>query len=85
MNTADQILVIVLAAVLAIFLLLSVIIAVQVIRILRILRDIAVKAQEFADSAETAAELFKSTVGRLTVLRFAHSVIEFASKHRSKK
>ena len=82
MNTAEQILVIVLATALAIFLVLAILIAMQVLRLVKTLRGISEKAQELVDSAESTAELFKSTVGKLTVLRFAHSVIDLVTKHK---
>lgn len=82
MNTAEQILVIVLATALAIFLVLAIVIATQVVRLLKVLREISEKAQEFVNSAESTAEMFKSTVGKLTVLRFAHSVIDMVTKHK---
>lgn len=84
MNTAEQILVIVLAATLAVFLILAIVIAVQVIRILRILKEVSLKAQSFIDSAEAAADMMRSTVGKFTVMKFAHSIIEMVTKHKTK-
>jgi hypothetical protein len=44
----------------------------------------AAKAEQLVDSAESAAELFKSTVGKFTVLRFAHSIFDMVAKHKTK-
>jgi cell division protein FtsB len=85
MNTAEQLLVIILAIALAVFLVQAIVIASQVIRLMKVLQDIAAKAQELANSAETTAELFKSTVGKLTVLRFARTIIDLATKHKTKE
>lgn len=84
MNTAEQILVIVLAAALALFLILSIAIAVQVLKLVKTLRAIAAKAQEFVTSAESAAELLKAAAGKVTVMRFAHSIFDMVTKHKSK-
>jgi uncharacterized metal-binding protein len=84
MNTAEQILVITLAAALAIFLILAIVIASQVIRLMKILQTIALRAQDFVDSAEATADMFKSAVGQLSVLRFAHSVFDMVTKHNNK-
>lgn len=84
MNTAEQILVIILASALAVFLVLAIIIAVQMIRLMKTLQIIADKAQEFVDSAEKTAELVKSAVGQLSVVRFVQNVVDMVQK-RSKK
>ena len=84
MNTAEQILVITLAAALALFLILSIVIAVQIIRLLRVLNNVAQKAQEFVDSAEKTADLVKSAVGQLSLIRFAQNVFEMVQKHTKK-
>lgn len=79
MNTAEQILVIILAAALALFLILSIIIASQVIRLMRRLQGLADRAQELVDSAESAAEMVRNTVGKLSVLKFAHSIFDMVT------
>jgi hypothetical protein len=84
MNTAEQILVIVLAAVLALFLVIAIMILVQVLRLIKVLRTLAEKAEHLVDNAESAAALLKSTVGKFTVLRFAHSIFDMVTKHKSK-
>lgn len=84
MNTAEQILVIILASALAVFLVLAIVIAVQMIRLMKTLQIIADKAQEFVDSAEKTAELVKSAVGQLSVVRFVQNVVDMVQK-RSKK
>jgi len=85
MNTAEQLLVIILATALAIFLVLAVIIAIQVIRLMRVLQEIAIKAQGLVDSAEATADMLRHTVGRLSLLRFAHSIIDLVTKRQKTK
>ncbi len=84
MNNAEQILVITLAAALAIFLILAIVIATQVIRLMKVLQIIALKAQDFVDSAESTAEMIKNAAGQLSVLRFFRSVMDTVSKHEKK-
>lgn len=84
MNTAENILVIFLSTALAIFLTLAIVIAVQVIKLLKTLREISLKAQEFVDSAEKAADMVKDAVGQLSFMRFAQSVMDMVQKHRKK-
>ena len=81
MNTAEQILVIVLAAALAVFLILAIVIAVQVISLLKVLNSVALKAQELVDSAERTADLVKSAVGQLSLVRFAQNVFDMVQKY----
>lgn len=85
MTTAEQILVAVLATALALFLILAIVIAVQVIRLVKTLQIIAEKAEGFINSAESAADMVKSAVGQLSVLRFVHSVVDTVMKHKSTK
>lgn len=84
MNTAEQILVVVLAAALAVFLILAIVIAVQIIRLMKVLNNVALKAQEVVDSAEKTAELVKSAVGQLSVMRFVQNVVNMVQKHAKK-
>jgi hypothetical protein len=82
MNTTEQIILIILAAALAVFLILAIAIAVQTMRLVKTLQVIAERAQEFVDSAESTAEMLKSAVGKVSVLRFAQSVFDMVTKHK---
>lgn len=84
MNTAEQILVVILASALAVFLVLAIIIAIQAIRLMRVLNDVALKAQQFVDSAEKTADLVKSAVGQLSLIRFAQNIFNMVQKHTKK-
>jgi len=80
MNTAEQILVIILASALAVFLVLAIVIAVQILRLMKTLNNVVLKAQEVVDSAEKTAELVKSAVGQLSVMRFVQNVVSMVQK-----
>ncbi len=84
MNTAEQILVATLATALAVFLVLAIVIAIQLIRLIKVLNGVALKAQEFVDSAEKTADLVKNAVGQLSVVRFVQNVVEMVQKHKKK-
>lgn len=84
MNTAEQILVVILASALAVFLVLAIIIAVQIIRLMKVLNRVAIKAQEVVDSAEKTAELVRGAVGQLSVMRFVQNVVDMVQR-RTKK
>jgi hypothetical protein len=84
MNTAEQILVVILASALAVFLVLAIIIATQMIRLMKVLNNIALKAQEAVDSAEKTVELVKSAVGQLSVMRFVQNVVNMVQKRSNK-
>lgn len=84
MNTAEQVILVILATALATFLVLAIVIAVQVIRLMKALQMLAYRAQELVDSAEATAETVKRTVGRLSVLKFAHSIFEMVANQKNK-
>lgn len=83
-NEAEQYLVIILSCALAVFLVLAIIIAVQLIKLMKVLQEVALKAQEFVNSAEAAADTVKNAVGQLSVMKFVHSIFEMVTKHKKK-
>lgn len=84
MNTAEQILVVFLSSALAVLLVLAIIICVQVIKLMKVLQAMSLRAQEFVDSAEKTADLVRSAVGQLSVMRFVHNVFDMVQKHKKK-
>ncbi|HTH72431.1 MAG TPA: hypothetical protein VL737_03690 [Candidatus Pristimantibacillus sp.] len=80
MNTAEQILVIILASALALFLVLAIVVTIQIIRLMKVLNNVAEKAQEFVDSAEKTADLVKSAVGQLSLIKFVQNVVDMVQK-----
>ncbi len=84
MNTTEQILLVILAAALAVFLILSIVVAIQTIRLMKTLQRVANRAQEFVDSAEKTADLVKSAVGQLSIMRFVQNVVNMVQKRADK-
>lgn len=82
MNTAEQIILIILAGALAIFLVMAIYLMVQILRLVKVINQTAEKAQEFIDSAETAAETIKNAAGQLSLLKFVHSVVDMVTKRK---
>ncbi len=82
MNTSEQILVIALGVMLAIFLLLSILAVAQVLRLMANLRRISEKAEKLVDSAESVTDLFRKTATPVGVFRFVRSVAETAMQHK---
>jgi hypothetical protein len=82
MNTVEQIILIILAGALAVFLVLGIYVATQVIRLLKVINETAEKAKGFIDSAESAAETVKNAAGQLSILKFVHSVVDMVNKRK---
>jgi hypothetical protein len=76
MNTAEQILVVILAAALAVLLTLAIIATVYIIQLVKTLQVIAIKAEHLVESAEEVGNMVRNTVGRLSLLRFLRSLVD---------
>jgi hypothetical protein len=85
MNTAEQIILLILAAALALFLMLAIAAIVMVIKLVKTLREIALKADRIVDSAETVTELFRKASGPMTVLHFVRGVADAVAKHKESR
>lgn len=85
MNTAEQIILLILAAALALFLILAIAAIVMVIKLVKTLREIALKADRIVDSAETVTELFRKASGPMTVLHFVRGVADAVMKHKESR
>ncbi|HSX30024.1 MAG TPA: hypothetical protein VLE73_05700 [Candidatus Saccharimonadales bacterium] len=82
MNTAEQIILIILAGALAFFLVLAIYLMIQLVRLVKVVNELAAKAQHLIDSAETAAETVKNAAGQVSILKFVHSVVEMVGKRK---
>jgi type II secretory pathway pseudopilin PulG len=70
MNGAQEILVVILASTLAVFLVLAIAATVLFIRILRIIKRLAEKAEHLTDAAETVTQNVRQAVSSLSILRW---------------
>lgn len=83
MNTSEQILVIVLATVLAILLVLAVVIAIMTIRLIKSVNRIADKAEQLIESAEHVGQVFRNASGPLAVFKVVQNIADLVAKHKS--
>lgn len=84
LSTAQEILVVILASALAVFLIFAIVAAAQVIRLLQTLRDIAQTAERVVHSAESAAEMLKSAAAPVGIFRFVRSLADIVTEHKRK-
>ena len=85
MGNAEQILVVILSSMLAIFLILAIVATAKLIQVLDHLKSISEKAEKLANTAETVGEFFKYTAGPAAIGRLISNVSESVFKHHNKK
>lgn len=92
MNTAEQILVIILAAFLALFIGLSTVLVVNLMKLAKKMhgiadeaQEIAGKAREIADKVENVSDMFKKTAGPLAIGKYFVNMVETVAKHKREK
>lgn len=84
MNTTEKVIMIILAAALALFLILAIVSIVLVIRVLKSVNRVTAKAEKFIDSAENVGQVFKQTAEQMTFIRLIRNVAELVGKHSKK-
>lgn len=82
MNTAANILLIIVSSVLSLFLILTIIALVKFIQVLHSLKHIAAQAEKLADSAEAVGEFFRKSAGPMALGRLVSNVIESVREHK---
>lgn len=85
MNTAEQILVILLSGALAILMVVAIFATINIIRLVQSLRRISESAEHIIHSAESVGELFKKAAGPASIFHFIKSIIDFTSKSKDKR
>jgi hypothetical protein len=83
METSQDILVIILATVLAVLLVLSIVVAVLVIKLLGAVKRITDKAEHVIDTAEHVGEVFSNATGSLALFKIVRNVADMVAKHSS--
>jgi hypothetical protein len=82
MNTAFNILVIVLSSLLGIFLILSIISAILILKLVKSLRAIVAKGEQLVDSAEALGETLKRNAGALGIMRLVMNFVNGMNKSK---
>jgi len=85
MDTAAEVLLIVVSSALTIFLIVTIVALVYVIKILKQVKRVTEQAENAVDSIESAAETFKNTASPLAVLKLIGKIVSQASKYNSNK
>lgn len=86
MDMSTHILVIILSAMLALFLLLAIIIAVQVVRLLRAINRFVQKAELLVENVEHVGRIFQNVSGGpLAVMRLLQNIVESVAHHNNKR
>lgn len=89
MNTAEQIILLILAGVLLVFLALAITAIIFVLRLIATLRRIADKAEYAVDSATNSVgsilEMLKKASGPMTILSFVKNIVDVVSKRKADK
>ena len=83
MNTAAEVLLLIVSGVLAIFLVVAIIAGIKLIQVLRSLRHITEQAEKLADSAEAVGEFFRKSAGPVALGKLVANVAE-SVVHRKK-
>ncbi|MDB5164076.1 MAG: hypothetical protein JWS12_694 [Candidatus Saccharibacteria bacterium] len=84
-NTSLKILVIVLSAVLALFLILSIVVVIRVIQLVNALKRIVEKAERLTNKAEDVADFFRSSATPVAIGRLLANIHETVFKRKSKE
>lgn len=82
MNTADEILLILLAVVLVIFIILLIWATVYLLKILKSAKRVMTDAEKIVDSAETVSEVFKNASGPVALVRLVRTLTKVVNKQK---
>ena len=86
MNTTEQVLLIILASALAVFLVLSIVIAVKTIQIMNHLKRLTEKAEGIADKAEAVTSFFQASAGPVAITKLVANIVStINAKHNKSK
>ncbi|MBX4197048.1 hypothetical protein KW801_00645 [Candidatus Saccharibacteria bacterium] len=85
MNTASEVLVIIVSSILAVFLIVLIVALVFVVKILKQLRRITERAEDVAGSVQAAANSFERAASPLAILKLLGSIVEQTNRIRKRK
>jgi hypothetical protein len=80
MNTAFDVLVIVLSSLLGIFLIIAITTAVLVLKLVKSVRQVVQKGEQLVDSAEALGDVFKRNAGAVGVLKLVMRFVSAMNK-----
>lgn len=85
MNTAFDVLVIVLSSLLGIFLLLAIIAVVVVLKLVTSLRSIVAKGEQIVDSAEAIGETLREHAGAVNIVKLLFNLVNGMSSKKRRR
>ncbi len=85
MDTATEVLVIILSVTLTIFLIIAIVAFVYIIKLMKQVGRITERAENVADSVEAAAAAFERTASPLAILKIIGNIVDQATKFRNRK
>lgn len=85
MDSAAETLLIVVSSVLSVFLIVGIVALVYIIKVLKQIRRITDKAENVAESVESAANTFERTASPLAILKVIGSILDNAAKMKGRK
>jgi hypothetical protein len=75
MNTASEVLLIIVSSVLSLFLLAGIVALVKIIQVLNHIKRITEKAESIADKAEAVSEFFEKTAGPAAIMKLVGNIM----------
>lgn len=85
MNTAAEVLLIIVSSVLSLFLIVAIIAVIKLIQVLRSLHRITEQAEKLADSAEAVGEFFRKSAGPVALGKLLSNVAESVIRHKKSR
>ena len=85
MDSAAQVLLIIVSAVLSVFLILLALAAIYMIQVLRRVREIVERAENVAGTMEAAARTFEKTAGPIAIIKLISNIVSAVSGRKKGK
>jgi biopolymer transport protein ExbB/TolQ len=84
MNTAAEVLVIIVSVVLTLFLVIAIVLIVQVLHLVKELREVVSHAEKVITSAASIGDIFRKSAGPVSLINFVRTVAETVTEHKHK-
>ncbi len=84
METATEVLVVIVSITLTIFLLVGIVVLVKILQILKDIKNIVKKAEQIAGTAEAVGEFFQKTAGTAAVAKLVANIVQSFRGRRGK-
>ena len=85
MDTAMQVLVVIVSATLTVFLIVSIIVLVKIIQVLNDVKRITKKAEHIADQAEAVVNFFQNSAVPVAIVKLISNIIQSFKSKKSRK